>query len=226
MPQDQTACPVQSVPDAMKRWNQCLRVSAVLLACLLPCRRAGAGRSPSVELRVTVGPGMRAELEALRKPRRVVLRCESECSGEYPRGHYRLTLHQPRNSDSIKISLGPPMHYTGTPPDYTLKYAGLASALGGGALAISGLVSASFGLLPYWIAKLFGFTTEFKGHVEMGAQDWYGVIAFPTGVVLNIVGLFLYQRNRHPFAREPIERVQLNLSPSARGVVGSLQVGF
>jgi hypothetical protein len=211
----------------MKHWMQCLWVSAVFLACVLPFSSVEAqGRSRSIELRVTVGPGMLAELEYLGRPRGVVLRCEGECGGEYQRGHYKLTLHQQQHSDSIKISLGQPMHYTGTPPDYTLKYAGLTSALGGGALAISGLVSASFGLLPFWIARLFGLTTEFKGHVEMGAQDWYGVIAVPTGVVLNIVGLILYQHNRQPFAREPIERVQLHLSPSARGMVGSLQVGF
>jgi hypothetical protein len=211
----------------MKHLNPCLRLSAVVLACLLPLSSVEAqGRPRSVELRVSVGPGMRAELEYLGRPRGVVLRCEGECSGEYQRGHYKMTLHNQQHSDWIKLSLGQPVHYTSTPPDYTLKYAGLAAALGGGALALSGFVSASFGLLPFWFARLFGLTTEFKGHVEMGAQDWYGVIAVPTGVVLNIVGLLLYQRNRHPFAVEPIERVQVNLSPSARGVVGSLQVGF
>jgi len=173
---------------------------------------------------------MRAELEYLGKPRGVVLLCDGECSGEYPRGEYRLTLHQHADSDSMKIGLSKPVHYRSDPPDYTLKYVGLTSAVGGGLLALSGVVSASFGLLPLGFARLFGLTTEYKGHPVMGAVDWYGVVAFPTGIVWGLVGLYLFLSNRHPFSREALgrheARVHLDLSPSGSGVLGSLRVGF
>jgi hypothetical protein len=173
---------------------------------------------------------MRADLEYLGKPRSVVLRCEGECAGEYPRGDYRLTLHQHAHSDSMDIGFSKPVHYTSDPQDHTLKDLGLTCALGGGLLAASGLVSASFGLLPLGVARLFGFTTEYEGHPRLGAVDWYGVVAFPTGFVLGLVGLYLFLSHRKPFSREHLGhnagRVQLDLSPSFSGAVGSLRVGL
>jgi len=174
-------------------------------------------------------PDVTVDVEALDEPGpgrapRMLLHCERLCSDQLPRGRYKLTLRtlDPAASESMVVRLNQPMHFVTDPPNYAVRRGGLALAIGGGVVGVTGVVS----LVVTLLGGILCGAGPSHGSSSCGGSIGlvYGGVAAPIGILVAVAGILMFTRNRRPFDRIELEEDpgagRLAVLPTAEGIAG------
>jgi hypothetical protein len=213
---------MQTTSPSMNAPTRCLHQAALVLLVTLIASHASARRRPdpdaSVQLQLSVERGLQltAEVESLEAIGARLLSCSSVCSIDLPTGDYRLTLRMPGDSQAMNVRLADAetVSYHGAPRNEGLMYGGMVSLVTGALLFASGVSGLAIEALPH-LGPHSGPGESF------GTWGVYGAIATPIGLVLALVGFFVFKQQRRPFKEQ-----QPPLAPSSGGISWRLRATF